>query len=77
MFLFNLFDHTASHLAHFLKEGQWSLGPRQIFKTLAKRVDFLLSKGKKQISPLLDPLQTFLKNPLVAPSRKNPSDTHG
>ena len=34
---------------------------------LAKRVIFLVSSGKKQISPLLDPLEKFWKSLLVPP----------
>ena len=43
------------------------LGPPWILKILAKKVIFLVSSGKKQISA---PLEKFLKNPLVAPSWK-------
>jgi len=39
-------------------------------------VVFLVSSGKKQISPLLPPLEKFWKNPLVPPSGKNLSDAH-
>jgi len=41
----------------------------------AKKAVFLVSSGKKQISPLSDPLENFWKNPLV-PHGKNPSNAH-
>jgi len=52
------------------------LGPPWILKLLAKKVVFSISRGKNQISPLLDrPWKTFLENPLLPPG-KNPSGTH-
>jgi len=46
-------------------------------KFSAKKVDFLVSSGKKTISPLLASLmEKFWKNPLVAPPGKKPSDAH-
>jgi len=49
-----------------------------ILKLLAKKVIFLISKGEKQISPLLAPLENFLGKSPIAPSPpgKNPSDAH-
>jgi len=44
---------------------------------LAKKGCFSISRGKKQISPLLGPLEKFWKNPLLTPPGKNPSDAHG
>ena len=41
-----------------------------ILKFSAKKVVFLVSSGKNQISPLLTPLEKFRKNPLVPPSWK-------
>jgi len=47
------------------------------FENLAKNVVFLVSSGKKQISPLLAPtLEKFWKNSLVASPGKNLSDGH-
>ena len=37
---------------------------------------FSISRGKKQISSLLAPLENFWKNPLVPPPLKIPSNTH-
>jgi len=42
------------------------------FENLAKKVVFLVSSGKKQISPLLALLEKFWKNSLVAPLEKIP-----
>jgi len=50
---------------------------------LAKKVVFLFSRWKNEISSLLPNLEISLwllylwKNALLAPSRKNPSDVHG
>jgi len=41
-----------------------------ILKFSAKKVVFLVSSGKNQISPLLAPLEKFRKNPLVPPLEK-------
>ena len=37
-----------------------------ILKSFAKKIIFFVLNGKKQISPLLPPLEKFWKNPLVA-----------
>jgi len=47
--------------------GRRALDP-WILKISAKKVLFLVSSGKKQISPLLVPLEKIWKNPLVPPS---------
>jgi len=39
-------------------------------KILAKKVVFLVSRGKKQISPLLPPVEKFWKNLPVTPLEK-------
>jgi len=46
-------------------------------KFLAKKVVFLVLSGKKQIAPLLDPLEKILKSPLVPPPGKSLSDARG
>jgi len=45
-------------------------------KIEAKKVVFVVSSGKKQISPLLAPPRKIWKNPLVPPPGKNLSDAH-
>ena len=47
-----------------------TLPPPWIFKCLPKKVVFLVSSGKNQISPLLPPLEKCRKNPLVASLEK-------
>ena len=48
-----------------------------ILKIPAKKILFLISSGKKQISPLLPPpFEKFWKNALIPPPEKNPSDDH-
>jgi len=41
--------------------------PPWILKLSAKKVVFSISRGKKQISPLLAPLEKFWENPLLPP----------
>ena len=55
------------------KGGQGGQGPPWILKFSAKKVVFLVSSGKNQISPLLTPLE---KSPSALPPEKNPSDAH-
>jgi len=45
-------------------------------KTSTKKVVFLVSSGKKQISPLVPPLEKVWKNLLVPSPGKNSSDVH-
>jgi len=53
------------------EERQGGLSPC-ILKNIAKKVVFLVSSGKKQISPLLAlPLEKFWINPLVSPLKKS------
>jgi len=53
--------------------GRWAgLAPLDFEIFSNKKVVFLLSSGKKQISPLLTPLEKFLKNPPVSPLWKKP-----
>jgi len=47
--------------------GRGETRPPWILKISAKRVVFLVSSGKKQISPLFAHLEKFWKNPLVPP----------
>jgi len=77
-FLFRFLNNSVATFIrktkHFLytwasEGGQGELPPR-ILKILAKKVVFLVSSGKKQILPLLDPLQKFWKNSLVPPLEK-------
>jgi len=56
--------------------GAGGLGPLWILKILEKEVCVLGLEWEKQISPVLCPLETIWKNPLVPPG-KNPSDAHG
>ena len=56
------------------KGGRGASAPHWILKFSAKKVVFLVLRGKNQISPLLRP---SWKNPLVPPLGKNPSDAHG
>jgi len=48
--------------------GSWP--PRGFWKFQQKKVVFLVSSGKKQISPLLAPIDKFWKNPQVPPLEK-------
>jgi len=51
----------------------WQGGLTTVFgKFQQKKVVFLVSSGKKQILPLLAPLEKFWKNPLVFPTWKMP-----
>jgi len=43
----------------------WGLGLPWILKLLAKKVVFSISRGKKQISPLLPPLEKILPTPMT------------
>jgi len=45
-------------------------------KISAKKAVFLVSSGKEQNSPLLDPPKKCLEKSTSAPPWKNPSDTH-
>jgi len=57
--------------------GREGARPPWILKLLAKKVVFPISRGKKQISPLLrPPWKKFWENPQLSPPGKNPSDTH-
>jgi len=49
----------------------------RILKISAKKDIFLISSAKKQISPLLAPLEKFWKKFPSAPPGKNLSDAHG
>jgi len=49
----------------------WVSEQGQEFENFSKNAVFLISSGKKQISPLLLPVEKPLENPLVAPPWKN------
>jgi len=52
--------------------GKGGLGPPWILKLLAKKVIFSISRGKKQMSPLLAPLEEILgKSPTAPPWKKS------
>jgi len=53
-----------------------ALLPSRNLKILAKKVVLLISSGKTNFTTFAAPLEIFWKNPLVAPSGKNPSDAH-
>jgi len=48
----------------------------QEFEIFSKRAVFLVSSGKKQISPLLASLEKLLEKSTSAPPGNNPSDAH-
>jgi len=50
--------------------GEGGSSPRLEFENFSKKGVFLVWSRKKQISPLLAPLEKFWKNPLVAPLEK-------
>jgi len=50
--------------------GRGDLATPWILKISSKKVIFLISSGKKQITLLLSPLEKFWKNPLVPPLEK-------
>jgi len=58
--------------------GQGGALPSLYFENFIKikKVVFLVLSGKKQISPLLTPLEKIWNNSLLSPPGKNPSDTH-
>jgi len=58
--------------------GRGAEGPclPRILKISAIKVVFLVSSGKKQISPLLVPSGKILGNSPGGPPGKNPSDAH-
>ena len=83
-FLFRFLNNSVATFIrktkHFLytwasEGGQGELPPR-ILKILAKKVVFLVSSGKKQILPLLDPATKILEKFPSAPPGKNPSHAH-
>jgi len=59
-------NHVASTYMGVRKGDSGGQAPPWILNILAKKVVFLVSSGKKQILLLLDPLDKFWKNPLVA-----------
>jgi len=56
--------------------GAWRSLASLDFDISSKKFVFLLSSGKKQISPFVAPLEIFLKNSLAPPLGQNPSDAH-
>ena len=55
----------------------WALAPPGFWNYKQKKVVFSISRGKKQISPLLAPPgKNFGKIPYLPPPGKNPSDAH-
>jgi len=61
---------TFSYTQAWLSEG----GPE--FEHFSKKALFLVSSGKKQISPLSAPLEKLLEKSTSVPPGKNPSNAH-
>ena len=63
--------HAVSCIISLLFQGMLSWASEGGKEISAKKVVWLVSSGKKQISPLLaQPLEKFWKNPLMAPLEK-------
>jgi len=59
-----------------VERGQGDLAPLDFEIISKKRLCFSISRGKKQISPLLAPLEKILGNSPTDLPGKNPSDAH-
>jgi len=57
-----------------LRERWKGAKPPWILKFTAKKVAFLVLRGKIKFHHFWPPLEKFRKNPLVPPPGKNPSD---
>jgi len=77
--LFNIPPHFCfcRQMNSWASEGQGMPCPPWILKLSVKNVIFWISRGKKQISPLLPPPEKFLGKSPTGPPRKNPFDAHG